>query len=143
MDDEQVLASVLEGLGAVLELRRHQPAHSRARTAMLAVLDRHGEMRPVELAEWLQVDLSVASRQLAQIEQEGLAVRRPNPADGRSCLVSPTDAGLDRLARARREAADRLARSTGDWDRADLRTLADLLGRLHRDLAHRLPGPPD
>ncbi|GGV14651.1 hypothetical protein GCM10010495_30760 [Kitasatospora herbaricolor] len=136
MNDEQVLASVLDSLAAVMELRRHQPVQLRARTAMLAALTRHGELRVVELAEHLQVDLSAVSRQLAHLEQDGLANRRPNPADGRSCLVSPTEAGLDLLARTRVESTHRLARSTEAWDRADLRTLAALLNRLHQDLAH-------
>ncbi|WP_329500051.1 MarR family winged helix-turn-helix transcriptional regulator [Kitasatospora herbaricolor] len=136
MNDEQVLASVLDSLAAVMELRRHQPVQLRARTAMLAALTRHGELRVVELAEHLQVDLSAVSRQLAHLEQDGLASRRPNPADGRSCLVSPTEAGLDLLARTRVESTHRLARSTEAWDRADLRNLAGLLNRLHQDLAH-------
>ncbi|MFF1867388.1 MarR family winged helix-turn-helix transcriptional regulator [Kitasatospora herbaricolor] len=136
MNDEQVLASVLDSLAAVMELRRHQPVQLRARTAMLAVLTRHGELRVVELADHLQVDLSAVSRQLAHLEQDGLATRRPNPADGRSCLVSPTEAGLDLLARTRVESTHRLARSTEAWDRADLRALAGLLNRLHQDLAH-------
>lgn len=144
MRDEQVLASVLDSLGAVMELRRHQPAQARARTAMLAVLSRHGELRMVELAEHLQVDMSAVSRQLAHLEQDGLATRRPNPADGRSCLVSPTEAGLDLLARARLESTRRLACSTEAWDHADLRALAGLLDRLHRDLARGFlpPAPP-
>ncbi|MFD0257308.1 MarR family winged helix-turn-helix transcriptional regulator [Kitasatospora indigofera] len=145
MRDEQVLASVLDSLGAVMELRRHQPAQARARTAMLAVLSRHGELRVVELAEHLQIDMSAVSRQLAHLEQDGLATRRPNPADGRSCLVSPTEAGLDLLARARLESTRRLACATEAWDRADLRVLAGLLDRLHRDLARGFPppAPPD
>ncbi|MCX5209015.1 MarR family transcriptional regulator [Kitasatospora sp. NBC_00240] len=139
MNDEQVLASVLDTLGAVMELRRHQSPQVRARTAMLAVLGWHGELRVVELAEHLQVDMSAVSRQLAHLEQDGLAGRRPNPADGRSCLVGPTAAGLDLLARTRLESTRRLAHATGTWDRADLRALAGLLDRLHQDLEHGFP----
>ncbi len=140
-DDEQVLASVLDHLNGVSELRRHLSPQITARVAMLAVLGRHGEMRVVEIADRLLVDMSVVSRQLAHLVQDGLAHRRPNPDDGRSCLASATAAGDQVVADVRREQERRLAGSTAAWDRVDLAALADLLGRLRRDMATQLAVP--
>ncbi|MGA5699052.1 MarR family winged helix-turn-helix transcriptional regulator [Peterkaempfera bronchialis] len=140
MTRKRVLAELSEELKAITLLRRQldRPVSpgTKAGVAMLGVLNRHGEMRVVELAEHLCLDMSVVSRQLAHIEQLGLAVRRPNPTDGRSCLVSPTDAGREVVAEVSRTHVRQLADATATWDRADLDALAALLGRLRQELAH-------
>ncbi|MFC8449062.1 MarR family winged helix-turn-helix transcriptional regulator [Kitasatospora sp. NPDC057223] len=143
MDDQQAIASVLSHLGAVGDLRRHLVPQATARVAVLAALERHGEMRVVELAEHLLVDMSAVSRQLSHAQQDGQVARRPNPADGRSCLVSVTAEGRRLVAEARRQSAEQLTRATAGWDRAELATFAELVGRLHHDL-ERLPraAPP-
>ncbi|WP_055585421.1 MarR family winged helix-turn-helix transcriptional regulator [Streptacidiphilus griseoplanus] len=138
MSRKRALSELSDDLrGVTLLLRRGDrtvPVQTRAAVAMLATLCRQGEMRMVELSECLLLDMSVVSRRLAHLEEFGLAVRRPNPADGRSCLISATRAGRRMVADARRARAVQLADATDGWDDTDLDSLARLLRRLHTDL---------
>ncbi|WP_377268589.1 MarR family winged helix-turn-helix transcriptional regulator [Peterkaempfera sp. SMS 1(5)a] len=138
MSRKRVLSEMSDDLrGVTLLLRRADqpvPTQTRAAVAMLATLCRQGEMRMVELSECLLLDMSVVSRRLAHLEQFGLAVRRPNPSDGRSCLISATEAGRRVVADVLRTRAVQLADATAAWDDTDLDSLARLLRRLHRDL---------
>src|SRR5688572_27772709 len=49
--------------------------------AVLGLLARAGERRLGQVAAHLEVDPSVASRQVATLEQLGYVTRRPDPAD--------------------------------------------------------------
>jgi DNA-binding MarR family transcriptional regulator len=68
----------------------------------------------------------------------GWAVKRPNPADARSSLVSLTDRGRTVLAEARRERAEVVAarlRSDPRHTESDLATAVAVLRRLLEDTA--------
>jgi DNA-binding MarR family transcriptional regulator len=66
---------------------------SRARWMILAILSREAESSQAALAHCLQVDAAAITRQVQQLEKEGLVTRRPDPADNRFTLVSLTPAG--------------------------------------------------
>jgi DNA-binding MarR family transcriptional regulator len=70
-------------------------------TAALATIERHGPLTPSELARLERVRRPTATRTLACLEREGLIERTPDPADGRSSLVSVNAAGRERLRRLR------------------------------------------
>ena len=55
---------------------------------------------------------------------------RPDPADGRSVLLSPTDEGLERLAAARHPRENGLVDALDQWDVADIERLTELLHAL-------------
>src|SRR6478735_5700638 len=57
-------------------------------TAALATIDRHGPLTPSELAAIERVKRPTVTRTLSCLEREGLIARTPDPADGRSALVS-------------------------------------------------------
>src|SRR5215475_4898930 len=57
-------------------------------TAALATIERHGPLTPSELAELERVRRPTITRTLGCLEREGLIERAPDPADGRSALVS-------------------------------------------------------
>lgn len=69
--------------------------------AALATVERCGPMTPSELADVEAVKRPTATRVLAKLEEIGLIERTPDPADGRSSLVSVTARGRDYLKRAR------------------------------------------
>jgi len=56
--------------------------------AVLSLLAREGEQRLGAVATHLEVDPSVASRQVAALEQLGLVLRRSDPADRRAQLLA-------------------------------------------------------
>jgi DNA-binding MarR family transcriptional regulator len=91
--------------------------------AALATVERHGPLTPSELADLERVRRPTATRSLRSLEVAGLVARTPDPADGRSALVSITGAGRERLRRLRGRKNAYLARRMRALSAADLETL--------------------
>jgi DNA-binding MarR family transcriptional regulator len=105
-------------------------------TATLASIDRHGPLTPSELAEIERVKRPTMTRTLAHLERERLIERTPDPADGRSFLVSVNAAGHERMVRLRRRKTAYLARRMRDLSPAEVEILAraaELLDRMGED----------
>jgi DNA-binding MarR family transcriptional regulator len=102
-------------------------------TAALASVERHGPLTPSELAEIERVKRPTVTRTLGCLGREGLIERTPDPADGRSSLVSINGAGRERLRRLRGRKNAYLARRMRDLPAGDVRTLeraAEILDRM-------------
>ncbi len=82
------------------------------------------------LAETLMADKGQISRTVRELEQLGLVQRTPDPADGRSSLLSPTPEGLERLAAARAPQESTLVDALEEWSLDDIRNLTRLLHAL-------------
>jgi DNA-binding MarR family transcriptional regulator len=102
--------------------------------ALLVPLERDGDQRCSTLAARAEVDISVASRQLAALERSGLVDRRPDPQDGRAQLLRLTPKGADALASARALRSEWALSSLAGWDEQEARLLSDLIDRLVADL---------
>jgi DNA-binding MarR family transcriptional regulator len=89
----------------------------------LATVERHGPLTPSELAEIERIKRPTATRILRGLVDAGLVDRAPDPADGRSALVSVNAAGRERLRRLRGRKNAYLARRMRDLPAGDLRTL--------------------
>jgi DNA-binding MarR family transcriptional regulator len=88
-------------------------------------------LRPVELARAVLLTRSGVTRLVHGLERAGLIERVPSPDDGRGRLVQLTAEGRDVLRRASRtHLAGVRERFADRFDEDELRTLADLLGRL-------------
>ncbi|GIJ29947.1 hypothetical protein Vqi01_51090 [Micromonospora qiuiae] len=74
---------------------------------VLTAADREPPRNQGAIAEELGIDRTVLTYLIDDLEQAGLVLRRPDPADRRSRLVTLTDAGRD-AARHRREALRRV-----------------------------------
>lgn len=105
-----------EAAGAVGEL-------TPTAAAALATVERHGPLTPSELAEIERVKRPTATRTLRVLCETGLVERTPDPADGRSALVSITGEGRERLRRLRGRKNAYLARRMRDLPAADVETL--------------------
>ncbi len=92
-------------------------------TAALATIERHGPLTPSELAEIERVKRPTVTRTLGCLEREGLIERTPDPADGRSSLVSVNGAGRERLRRLRGRKNAYLARRMRDLAADEVETL--------------------
>src|SRR3984957_10913080 len=112
---------------------------------VLAALSEHpaGRMPAQELCALLQWEKSRLSHQVRRMQEEGLIVREPNPADARSVMIGllPTgrraieDAAPQHVHNVRRHFIDLLTP-------AELDTLAALSERALRHLAREpFPGP--
>jgi len=60
---------------------------------LMSLIGAAGSITPTAVAARLGVAVTTASDRIRRLEERGFAERRPNPADGRSHLVSLTDAG--------------------------------------------------
>jgi DNA-binding MarR family transcriptional regulator len=89
----------------------------------LATIERHGPLTPSELAKLERVQRPTVTRTLGCLEREGLLERTPDPADGRSSLVSINATGRERLRRLRGRKNAYLARRMREMSAADVATL--------------------
>lgn len=101
----------------------------------LGSIHRVGPARVSDIAHDLQVDLSVASRQVQALEAEGLVDRVPDPHDRRSSLVALSVAGREKLGRVHQRLADALQDALSAWEPATVEALVEGLLRLRDDLA--------
>jgi DNA-binding MarR family transcriptional regulator len=99
----------------------------------LSALDRLGAARVSQVADELQVDLSVASRQVAGLHAAGYVKRIPDPRDGRSQRLELTGAGKRALRKAQKGSVEVLDRATEHWTEAEIQSLVAGLRRLRRD----------
>jgi DNA-binding MarR family transcriptional regulator len=91
--------------------------------AALATVERHGPLTPSELAQIERIKRPTATRTLRVLVEAGLVDRAPDPADGRSALLSINADGRERLRRLRGRKNAYLARRMRDLSSDDLRTL--------------------
>ncbi|GAA5206905.1 MarR family winged helix-turn-helix transcriptional regulator [Microbacterium kyungheense] len=91
---------------------------------------RREEITLSALAESLMADKGQISRTVRELEGLGLVQRTPDPADGRSSLLSPTATGLERLADARAPQESLLVDALDDWPLTDILNLTRLLHAL-------------
>lgn len=129
------LVKQLYGLGMVRrEIARHALAElgSEGFNA-LAAIDRAGSLRVSEVATELQVDLSVASRQVAALAASGYVERQAEATDRRAQRLVLTEAGTRALQEAHRRMVAAFADVLRDWAPADFARLAGDIGRLRTD----------
>jgi DNA-binding MarR family transcriptional regulator len=96
---------------------------SPSQVAALATIDRHGPLAPSELAERERIRRPTATRVLGRLVETGLVDRIPDPADGRSAIVSMSAEGRALLRRLRRRKTAYLATRIRDLPPEDLRAL--------------------
>jgi DNA-binding MarR family transcriptional regulator len=126
------LLSQLGATGTVIKsVRRALPRDCPAAgLAVLVALRRHGELRCGALAELFNVDQSVVSRHVADLEQRGLVARVPNPRDGRSWYARPTPDGERAIERSLDRLHDVMAEALADCTDEEVAELSGLLVRL-------------
>jgi DNA-binding MarR family transcriptional regulator len=102
--------------------------------AVLGLLARDGEQRLGQVAAHLEVDPSVASRQVAMLEQLGYVTRRPDPADGRAQLLAISPVGLAAREGYLAMRARWVAEVLQEWDDAEVAHLVARVKQLVDDL---------
>ena len=143
-DLDAVIGAVLRATQAFVGLAlRSLSAAGRSITLpqyrMLVTLDAKGGQNVRDLAAWLGVDRSTATRMCNRLVNAGLIDRSTDPSDRRAVLISLTEPGRDvvrAVTRARREKVARLLQSVPPPRREQL---IDLFGEFAA-LAERDPG---
>jgi DNA-binding MarR family transcriptional regulator len=109
---------------------------SRARWAILSRLHRQGSLTQATLAQLLHVDAAAITRQVKQLEAEGLITRWAAPEDNRFTVVALTEAGRA-FVEAQRGLRDHFERTvTAGLEPADI----DHLRRCLSHMRHNLEG---
>ncbi|NQX13275.1 winged helix-turn-helix transcriptional regulator [Microbacteriaceae bacterium VKM Ac-2855] len=98
---------------------------------IISTLERIGPVHAGGLAETLEMDKSVLSRQLAMLSTMGLLTRTPDPRDGRSSFLAVTDETARRLQEIRSGSKATLHEALRSWPDGDVSTLAELLHRIN------------
>lgn len=106
---------------------------------LLRTVAAQGPMRASDLAAWQGVDKSTISTQVRRLEERGLVVRRPDPADRRAALLAATARGRKLRRRMDAAGAALFAELLRGWSDADRQALATLLARLARQLDDEPP----
>jgi DNA-binding MarR family transcriptional regulator len=139
--DAADVAAVAETVGSVMRTLAKAKARmladarhdvKQAASVLLRSLDLNGPLRIGALADSVQSDVSTVSRQVAALVSEGLLERRADQADGRACLLAPTEAGRAILAQHDQARLDYFADLLRDWSSEDVAQFAALLLRFSR-----------
>lgn len=80
-------------LGRRLRLERSATALTALELSVLGHLHRRGPLSPGELADAERMQPQSLTRTLAGLEEAGLTLRQPDPADGRRSLLAVTEHG--------------------------------------------------
>jgi DNA-binding MarR family transcriptional regulator len=91
-----------------------------AQAKILRLLETEGELHMSELVRRLGISLSTLSGHVDRLVQQGLVIRRDDPADRRQVLISPTPAAFELFERFH------------ELNRAQLRRLLETLNRDER-----------
>ncbi|MET4095006.1 MarR family transcriptional regulator [Arthrobacter sp. UYCu712] len=93
-----------------------------------------GESRATHLAERLGVSAPVLSRHIAELEELGLVVRRPDPEDGRAQLIALSASGVEKLRSIEDQRTSALQGLLQDWTESDAEETARTLKKLAESL---------
>lgn len=116
-------------LTAGLERARRQ-RKAAAALNLLQVIAGHDAIRPSDLADLQLVHPSLVTRQVRELEDAGYVRVTGDPADGRSWLVTLTEAGAAEMSRLQEVGLDRFTLFVADWEPGEVQTLTALLGKL-------------
>ncbi len=83
-----------------------------------------------DVAEFMAVEHSTASRVVAAVVAEGLLTKSSAHDDQRRCALVLTDVGAKELAAVTDRRRDLVAATVADWPESDVDTLLSLLERL-------------
>ena len=93
-----------------------------------------GESRATHLAERLGVSAPVLSRHIADLEEHGYVVRRPDPEDGRAQLIALSAAGTEKLRVIEDQRTATIQDLLRDWSQDDVELTARTLEKLAESL---------
>ena len=114
-----------------VKTQANTPTTSQSET--LSLLDRAGPLSVAELADRRNVRHQSMRLVAGQLESEGLISKMPNPADGRSQLLSITEKGKEKLSRAREARTLQIASLIEErLSATDRRTLEAAIGVIER-----------
>ncbi|NYE94154.1 DNA-binding MarR family transcriptional regulator [Psychromicrobium silvestre] len=127
------LVSEVFRLFRALKSASHEPSIDGlgiAHIGIIGLLSQSGECRATGLAEVMGIGPSALSRQLAELDERGYVIRRPDPEDGRATLIEVSEKGTELLGKVMARRSERLRAQLSDWEEADAREALIAVSRL-------------
>lgn len=93
-----------------------------------------GKSRATQLADRLGVSAPVLSRHIAELEEQGFVVRRPDPLDGRAQLIALSPSGIEKLRAIEDQRTATLQGLLLGWTEDDAEETAQTLRKLAESL---------
>jgi DNA-binding MarR family transcriptional regulator len=151
-DRDAFLEEIEDGIRSMIRWsRRHSSLLARdlyqgldltALTILTALAERPGS-RLTDIADWLKLDLSNASRQTSLLESAQLIEKTTDQSDRRSTLLSLSPQGQKVLEQARSDSTNFMHRIYQDWETVELAQFASMITRtveaideIHNPLEH-------
>lgn len=113
-----------------------------AQMPVLYLLRDGAAMSQKELAHFVKIEQPTMTQMLARMERDGLIHRTPDPKDGRSSLVSLTQAAKAKLPAAREALHANSTRVLAGFSQDEVATLVALLQRLNENLDREVADDP-
>lgn len=101
---------------------------------VLYMLRNGAQMSQKDLAKFAKIEQPSMAQMLARMERDGLIRRTPDPADGRSSLISLTDEAIAKLPAARQALEEGRERVLSGFSADEVQTLVQLMRRLNQNL---------
>lgn len=101
---------------------------------VLYMLRNGAEMSQKDLAKFAKIEQPSMAQMLARMERDGLIKRTPDPTDGRSSLISLTDAAVAKLPAARQALEEGREAVLAGFSADEVQTLVQLMRRLNLNL---------
>ncbi|GAC1044221.1 MarR family winged helix-turn-helix transcriptional regulator [Rhizobium sp. No.120] len=101
---------------------------------VLYLLRNGAQMSQKDLAKFAKIEQPSMAQMLARMERDGLIRRTPDPADGRSSLVSLTEAAVAKLPAARQALEEGREQVLSGFSADEIQTLVELMRRLNQNL---------
>lgn len=113
------------------------PGLSRGAYLALGKIERFQPVTVSRLAEMLDGDKGLVSRQVSELVRHGLVARAADPADARVKLLSVTEAARERLTATRVSFETLLASGVEGWSLDEIGRLTNLLQALNDGVFNR------
>ncbi|UAK25359.1 MarR family winged helix-turn-helix transcriptional regulator [Sphingomonas nostoxanthinifaciens] len=124
------ISRIARGLARVGDTRLRPLGFATAQLPVVTALKDGARRSQTELARWARVEQPTMAQLLARMERDGLVRREPDPADGRSSLVSLTETALAKLPEGRAILQQGNRDATRGLTEAEVATLIALLQRV-------------
>jgi DNA-binding MarR family transcriptional regulator len=133
-DDVRSMVAALFVTNASLDRARRQKRGAGILSVLQVIAATPG-IRPSEIASAQDVHPSQITRQVRDLESQGLVQVTADTIDRRSCRVTLSSTGVDELQRLTEVGLDRFGSFVADWEPEEVRMLTSLLQKLETSKA--------
>ncbi len=130
-----LIATAARSLSRLADIRFRDLGLAVGQMPVLTALKDGAKLTQKELARIAGVEQPSMAQLLSRMERDGLIRREPDPEDGRSSLISLTDAAIDRIVPARTLLFQGNKDALAGFEKNEIAQLTDMLQRIIANVA--------